>query len=105
VAQHRTHDPNRGAHGIHGVEEAFLGIHKTQEPCHQRPVERQGRTGQRTAAQGANVDPIQAINRSLPVAFEHLDVGPELSKPPREGAIQEQVQFPQFFESDEAGRI
>ena len=55
-----------------------VGIYEAEQPGDEHAVERQRGTGNRTAAERADVHARVAVPKALAIAFEHLDVGEQM---------------------------
>ena len=69
------------AHGVHGIlRELRLAadIHKSEQLGDERAIQRQRGTGNRAAAERADVHARVAVPKPLAIAFEHLDVGEQM---------------------------
>ena len=71
------------ADGVHGIlrELRFAArVHEAEQFGDEHTVERQSGTGNRTAAERADVRARAAVPEALAVAFEHLDVGEQMMR-------------------------
>jgi hypothetical protein len=69
------------AHGVHGILRELnlaAGVHEAEQLGDERAVERQRGTGNRAAAERADVHARVAVPEALAIAFEHLDVGEQM---------------------------